>query len=167
MEISVREALLEDADAVQALVNAAFEVEKGHFKEIDRLSREETLEHFATGRFLLAEDVVDTEENAGKARLAACVYVEMNEGVGYFGLLAVDPARQRGGLGRRMALEAEQWCLARGCRVMDLVVVNLRLELQPIYRRMGYRVVGSEPAPNPERFTQAVEFVRMRKDLQA
>jgi GNAT superfamily N-acetyltransferase len=153
----VREARLEDAAAVEALVNAAFAVEKGRFKEMERLDRAETLAHFASGKFLLAEDAAGA--------LVACVYVSRKEDVGYFGMLSVDPARQRTGLGRRMAAEAEQWCRARGCSAMELVVVDLRTELPPIYERLGYRAVGLEEAPHPERFTVPVKFLRMRKDL--
>lgn len=156
-EVRVREAGLDDAAAVEALVNAAFSVEKGRFKEIERLNREETLEHFASGRFLLAEDAAGS--------LVACVYVSRKGEVGYFGMLSVDPARQRSGLGRRMAAEAEQWCRARGCSVMELVVVDLRTELPPIYERLGYRAAGLEEAPHAERFTKPVKFLRMRKDL--
>jgi GNAT superfamily N-acetyltransferase len=156
-EVRIREARLDDTAAVEALVNAAFVVEKGRFKEIDRLSREETLEHFASGKFLLAEDESGV--------LLACVYVARKDDVGYFGMLSVDPARQRSGLGRRMAAEAEQWCRQCGCSVMELDVVDLRTELRPIYERMGYRAVGLRPPPKPERFTKPVQFLRMRKSL--
>jgi GNAT superfamily N-acetyltransferase len=157
IDVRVREARLEDAAAVEALVNEAFAVEKGRFKEVERLTREETMQHFASGKFLLAED-------AGGA-LAACVYVSRKGEAGYFGMLSVDPTRQRSGLGRRMAAEAEQWCRARGCSVMELVVVDLRTELPPIYERLGYHAAGLEEPPHPERFTVPVKFLRMRKDL--
>jgi GNAT superfamily N-acetyltransferase len=157
-DVRVREARLDDAPAVEALVNAAFSVEKGRFKDADRLSREETLEHFASGKFLLAEE-------AATGALVACVYVSRKGAVGYFGMLSVDPARQRSGLGRRMSAEAEQWCRSRGCTAMELVVVDLRTELPPIYERLGYRAVGLDEVPHPERFTVPVKFLRMRKDL--
>ena len=57
---------------------------------------------------------------------------------GYFGMLAVDPSRQSSGVGRRLVELAEQYARDHGCSVMDIRVVNLRTELQPFYRKLGY-----------------------------
>ena len=76
------------------------------------------------------------------AGLAGCVYVELRGERGYFGLLAVEPSRQRRGLGGRLAQEAEEYARAAGCLVMDIMTVNVRTELPPIYRKMGYVETG-------------------------
>jgi GNAT superfamily N-acetyltransferase len=155
----IREATWADAAAMERLINAAFSVEKGHFKQIERITQAELREHFADGTFLLAE-----EEGA----LLASVYVqgctEQGE-AGYLGMLSVLPALQGQGMSRRMTHEAEQWCAAHGCCAIELDTVDLRPELRIIYGKMGYAVFSTRPAPCPERFTQPVQFIRMRKLL--
>jgi GNAT superfamily N-acetyltransferase len=93
------------------------------------------------GKFLLFE-------LAGK--LLACVYVELRGERGYFGLLAVDPAQQRAGIGSRLIDAAEEYCRAAGCSFMDLTVVNLRKELPGYYRQRGYVENGTVPFPSDQ-----------------
>jgi GNAT superfamily N-acetyltransferase len=144
-----------DAQAIAALVNAAFKVER-FFIDGDRISPETVRQMLRTGKFLLAEE--------GSA-LIACVYVELRGQRGYFGLLAVDPARQGAGLGRKMVAEAEDYARAAGCAFMDLLIVNLRAELPPFYRRLGYVETGSEPFPADASPRQPCHFVKMSKPL--
>ena len=51
------------------------------------------------------------------------------------------------------------------CRYMELHVVNLRTELPPYYRKLGYDEQGTGPFPDPETATQPCHFVVMRKRL--
>ena len=99
--------------------------------------------------------------------LVACVYLEVRGERGFFGMLAVDPSRQGAGLGRRLVAEAEAACRARGCTVMDIHVVNLRTELPPYYRALGYVESGTRPfsADALEKLKQPCHFIRMSKPL--
>jgi GNAT superfamily N-acetyltransferase len=126
-----------DAESIARLVNAAFRPER-FFVDADRTNPEKVRALLEKGKFLLAED-------AGV--LVACVYVELRGERGYFGLLAVDPARQRTGMGSRLIDAAEDYCRSAGCRVMDLTTVNLRKELPGYYRRRGYVENGTLPFP--------------------
>ena len=83
-ELKTRFATEADAEAISALVNAAFKVER-FFIDGDRIAPEKVREMMRRGKFMLAED--------GGAMIA-CVYVELRGQRAYFGLLAVDPARQ-------------------------------------------------------------------------
>src|SRR5262249_15002811 len=83
---------------------------------------------------------------------------------GYFGMLSVDPARQKEGLGRRLVEIAEQRCRDAGCRIMELHAVNLRPELLPYYRRLGYVESGTAPFTS-ERLKQPAHFIIMEKPL--
>ena len=47
---------------------------------------------------------------------------------------------------------------------MDVVVVNLRVELFPLYRKLCYRETGTKPATDP-RAIQPFHFVMMSKGL--
>ena len=131
----MRNAESADAESIARLVNAAFRPER-FFVDADRTSPDKVRALLEKGKFLLAED-------AGV--LVACVYVELRGERGYFGLLAVDPARQRTGMGSRMVDAAEDYCRAAGCRFMDLTTVNLRKELPGYYRRRGYVENGTLP----------------------
>jgi GNAT superfamily N-acetyltransferase len=97
--------------------------------------------------------------------LAGAVYVEIRGHRGYFGLLSVDPGRQKQGLGRALVAAAEGHCREAGCRDMDLDVVNLRQELPAFYSALGYRAVGTAPFPDRAKLTQEAHLVVMTKPL--
>jgi N-acetylglutamate synthase-like GNAT family acetyltransferase len=146
-----------DFDNVIDLVNRAFRTET-FFIRGDRLNHERLREYFAQGRFLLAEE---------NGALAGCVYIEMHSDHSYLGLLAVEPTLQKSGLGRRLTAAAEEFAREMGSHRMELTVVNLRTELPPIYEKLGYKVVATEPIRKEmeARITQPCHFIRMAKPL--
>jgi len=150
-----RMAQLDDAETIARLVNAAFHPER-FFADADRTNPEEVRELLQKGKFLLTEE-------AGK--LTGCIYVELRDDRGYFGLLAVEPALQRSGLGSRMVAAAEDYCRAAGCRFMDLTIVNLRTELPAFYHRLGYSENGTLPFPHDQHTNQPCHLVKMSKTL--
>lgn len=107
--------------------------------------------------------VEDAVSGAGKrmlvaeagGRLVACCQLEDRGGHAYFGMFAVDPGRQGGGLGRKVLAEAER--LARndwGAKEMHMTVISVREDLIAWYVRRGYTRTG-EKSPFPygdERF---------------
>ena len=140
----IRLATLADAPAMIPVINAAFAVEG--FIDGTRTDPERLPPMFDTGEFLVLEE---------GGRILASVYVEVKpEQRGYLGMLAVDPSQQGRGLGRRMMEAAEQHLKSRGCDVIDILVVNLRTELPPLYRKLGYVEVGIEEF-HPSRPLQA------------
>ncbi len=155
MEIRVAEE--KDLDGLMRLINQAFAVER-FFITGDRLDPASTREYFGKGTFLMAEE---------DGVLAAGVYVEMRGDRSYLGLLAVDPSRQKAGLGRRMVAAAEEFAREMGSHAMDMTVVNLRVNLPPFYRKLGYAEVGTAPIREEmmPRVTQACHFIRMSKAL--
>jgi len=94
-----------------------------------------------------------------------CVYVEVRGDRGYVGLLSIDPARQRSGLGSRLMAAAEDHARKAGCHAMDLRVVNLRRELPGFYRRLGYAETGTEPFPPDAKPKLPCHLVTMSKHL--
>jgi len=133
--LALRVAVIADIPALVRLINAAFVVEQFVF-EGDRIDAEETRAFMESGKFLVAEDA---------AGFAGCVYLEIRDGRGYLGLLAVDPARQGTGLGRKLIVAAEEYFRASGCGAVDLRVISQRTPLPPFYRRLGYEEVGAAP----------------------
>jgi N-acetylglutamate synthase-like GNAT family acetyltransferase len=155
--IKARTAESADAESIAQLVNAAFRPER-FFIDADRTNPDKVRELLEKGKFLLAED---------DGKLLACVYVELRGERGYFGLLAVDPARQRVGAGSRLIEAAEDYCRAAGCRFMDLTVVNLRKELPGYYRQRGYAENGTLPFPSDQYPPKMpCHLIKMSKNLE-
>lgn len=145
-----------DTDALVSLINAAFIVEKPII-EGDRINAQKLAALFGTGKFLVLE---------ADSGLVSCIYIEIkNPRRGYLGLLAVDPTRQKTGLGRKMLEAAEKFLKDAGCDFADLRVVNARAELQPIYERLGYSVTGIAPIPDTIPLKIPSYFTVMSKDL--
>jgi len=151
----IRQATDADAQALTALINRAFQVEK-FFIDSDRITLDQLHAHMRSGLFLIAEDADG---------MAACVYVELRGERGYFGLLSVEPLRQRGGFGRSLIAAAEAHCRQAGCVHMDMTVVNLREELPPFYHKLGYAEIGTSPFPPEVETKLPCYFVRMSKPL--
>jgi GNAT superfamily N-acetyltransferase len=136
-------------------VNDAFRAER-FFSTADRTDPDKVAALFQKGRFLLL-----FEEGV----LTGSVYTELRGERGYFGLLAVDPQRQRSGIGARLIAAAEQYCRSTGCRFMDLTFVNVRHELPAYYRRFGYVENGTLPFPADQVVKIPVHLVQMSKPL--
>ena len=156
-EMSIREATEADIPVLVPLVNRAFEIER-FFSGADRTDAEEMRRMMSEGTFLVSEN----EQGA-----AGCVYVKINGTAGYFGMLAVDPNRQKRGLGAKLIAVAEEFARQRGCSAMEITVVNIRPELFPYYRKLGYVDVGPEGRRAAVEREPLMEYhlVRMRKKL--
>jgi len=154
--ITFRAARSEDVDALLLLVESAYRGDasrKGWTTEadmldgqrVDRAGIEEVIAK-PSSRVLVFER---------GAALLACCHIEKLGDACYFGMFAVDPALQGGGVGKFAMREAER--AARedlGCREMQMTVITLRAELIAWYERRGYRRTGiHKPFPyGDERF---------------
>ena len=139
--LRVRPATAADSPRLISLINFAFSIEI--FFDGTRTDGECLAAMMSKGSILLAED--------RSGRFVACVYTEVRGARGYMGQLAVDPAHQRAGLGRFMAEAAENHLRLEGCEAVDIIVLNLRPELPPLYRRFGYIETGVEEGFRPTR----------------
>lgn len=170
-----RPAALADRDAIIALVTSAYRGDAsraGWTTEADLLDgprvAPEVLEHDLTRArsvVVIAErdEVPDTAAAPEPGvlvtvrRMVACAHVCDDHGAGYFGMFAVDPTRQGGGVGDAVLRECERiarddWQLP----VMKMTVIDVRDELIAWYERRGYRRTGVlKPFPyGDERFGQ-------------
>jgi GNAT superfamily N-acetyltransferase len=143
------------------LINEAFIVE-AFFKIGDRTDVNEIATVMDAGGEFLVEDEVLPD---GRHEIVGCIYVHCEAERAYFGMLSITPARQRQGLGRRLIDAAEARARERGCRVMDLHIVDLREDLPDYYRRLGYEEHGTLPFPDGERTTLPCRFIVMSKRL--
>jgi GNAT superfamily N-acetyltransferase len=152
--ITFRDAAAGDVDAIVALVTSAYRGEAsraGWTTEADlldgnRIAPEVLLADIARprSRVLLA---------SRDGELVGCAHVAVEDGAGYFGMFAVRPVLQGGGVGRAVLAEAERivrgdWGLA----TMRMTVIDLREDLMAWYERRGYRRTGIKrpfPAVDP------------------
>jgi N-acetylglutamate synthase-like GNAT family acetyltransferase len=155
--MQIRTATEHDLGSILTLINTAFEVER-FFKNRDRLTAEDLESHFKAGTFLVSEE---------DHRITGCIYVKRGGERAYFGLLSVNPSRQKSGIGRRLVAAAEEFARETGAHYMDLRIIHLRTELPEIYGKLGYRITGTEPYPQERNhmLTQPVHFIRMSKEL--
>jgi GNAT superfamily N-acetyltransferase len=154
-ELSFRDAGAEDVPALVALVNYAFRVEE-FFVVGPRTSTAEIEGLLRSGIFLVLEEA---------GRPVGCVYVGRRGERGYFGLLSVDPREQSRGFGRKLVLAAEERLRAQGHREVEILVVDLRKDLDPFYLGMGYRFSGEAAFPEGLETRIPCRFLVMSKSL--
>ena len=154
--MNTRVAIEADVGSIVRVINDAFRVAESFFVDRDRTDAAKICAMMKTGKFLVSED--------GGA-VTACVYVELRGEGAYFGLLAVDPAVQKKGVGRAMIAAVEDYARDAGCRFMDMRIVNLRAELPPFYQRLGYAEIGTEPFSADAEPKLPCHFIKMSKPL--
>jgi ribosomal protein S18 acetylase RimI-like enzyme len=146
--IRIRVATAADVAGIIPIVNAAFSIET--FLNGTRTDEERMAELMRTGEFLVAEQ----EDSSG---IVATAYTELRGERGYFGMLAVDPARQGIGLGRVMIEGAENYLRRHGCKHVDIIVLSLRPDLPPFYRKLGYSEIRREAVRTSRPLKEGVE----------
>ena len=143
-----RAAAAADVPAIVALVESAYRGESG-------LRGWTTETHLLDGQRTDAENVSELMGRSVSivllaerdSVLLACCHIERQHGTGYFGMFAVNPAWQMGGLGRALLAEAER--VAReSWRVpaMRMTVIEQRADLIAWYERRGYTLTGETGA---------------------
>ena len=101
----------------------------------------------------------------GGGSIAGSVFVQVKDDRGFFAMLSVDPALQKGGFGRRLITAVEDHCRAAGCRFLDIDVVNLRRELPAFYGRFGFAPYATAEFHDPWKLTRPAHLILMTKPL--
>ncbi|MCW3842986.1 GNAT family N-acetyltransferase [Micromonospora yasonensis] len=153
---TVRTARAADVGALVDLVESAYRGDRsriGWTHEADLLDGQRADADMVTaavthpaGAMLVAEEGTE---------IVACCQLERHDDHAYFGMFAVSPSRQGGGLGRELLAEAERFALREwGAGEMRMTVITQREDLIAWYQRRGYTRTG-ELTPFPygdERF---------------
>ncbi len=174
-EPSFRYARRADAPALVDLIERAYRspetegswASEAHLLKGPRTSIDEVLDLIERedSRFLIAER---NGAIAGCCLLQGLSQPGQPINASYFGMFALDPRVQGGGLGKTIIAEAERriqdlW----GANEMVMTVINVRTELIGWYERRGYRLTGASlPFPFSEttgETTRDFHLVEMRK----
>lgn len=172
-DLAFRLATAGDVPALVALIESAYrgdDSRAGWTTEADLLEGQRTDPEGVMAVVTHADSRLLVAEREGE--LVACCHVEHRGSHAYFGMFAVRPTAQGGGLGKVVMAEAER--VAReewGVREMHMTVIRQREELIAWYERRGYRRTGRmSPFPyGDERFgipqRADLEFELLVKEL--
>ena len=151
-----RTAAAADIPAIVALVESAYRGDSGRLgwtTESDLLDGRRTDAEGVGALLAQADSVVLLAERDGE--LLACCHIERQGEASYFGMFAVNPLLQNGGIGKAVLAEAERYAREQWrCLAMRMTVIEQRAELIAWYERRGYQRTGEyRPFPyGDERF---------------
>ncbi|MEW2414413.1 GNAT family N-acetyltransferase [Streptomyces sp. NPDC046866] len=148
--LEFRNAVEADVPELVALVESAYRGDAsraGWTTEADYLEGQRTDPDGVRAVINTPDSVLLVVERSGE--LVACCQLEHRGDHAYFGMFAVRPGLQGGGLGKEILAEAERRARETwGATEMRMTVVNVREELIAYYLRRGYRRTG-EFSPFP------------------
>ncbi|KPI28444.1 GCN5-related N-acetyltransferase [Actinobacteria bacterium OV320] len=143
-EFTFRDAVDTDVDALVALIESAYRGDAsraGWTTEADILQGQRTDPDGVLAVIKAPDSRLLTVEQQG--RIVACCQLEHRGDHAYFGMFAVSPAVQGGGLGRTVMAEAERQARENwGVTEMHMTVISVREDLIAWYERRGYRRTG-------------------------
>jgi ribosomal protein S18 acetylase RimI-like enzyme len=167
--VTFRAATTADIPAIVALVESAYrgDVSKqGWTTEADFLEGQRTDPDSVAELIVRGYSRVLLAERAGA--LLCCCHIERlqqdGRNIGYFGMFAVDPTLQGGGVGKQVLAEAERVAKVEwNCDEMQMTVITIRDSLIAWYERRGYVRSG---ALKPFPYGDARFGIPKRDDLQ-
>ncbi|WP_409473829.1 GNAT family N-acetyltransferase [Streptomyces sp. HC307] len=163
--LTFRAATDADIEALVALIESAYRGDSsraGWTTEADILQGQRTDPEGVRAVIKSPDSRLLTVERDGA--VVACCQLEHRGDHAYFGMFAVSPRLQGGGLGKVIIAEAERQARATwGVTQMHMTVISVREDLIAWYERRGYRRTGKmTPFPyGDERFG-----IPQRADLQ-
>lgn len=165
LELKFSKAQITDAARLVELVNSAYRGEasrQGWTTEADLLDGRRT--HVGDILDLMADDVSMIMLCKRGRELLGSVHLQQQGERVHIGMLAVSPASQGLGIGKRLLLAAEEEARQTWeCNCFAMSVISCRQELIAFYERRGYNRTGiSKPFPlNPALWTPKVQDLRL------
>ncbi len=164
-------ATIEDAVALNALVNSAYRGESGKqgwTTEADLIDG--TRIDVDGMEDILKDPLATILKYVENEKILACVELIREENKLYLGMLTVSPILQGKGIGKELLRAAEQEALRQNYNTIVMQVISVRQELIDWYLRHGYIDTGKR---KPFHFTeprfgqpkQQLEFVILEKNI--
>lgn len=165
--LTFRKATADDIPALLPLIRSAYRGTGGWTNESALLNDKRISPDALLAKITRPSGFVLVALHAETSALVACCEVELQPGaahpVGYFGLFAVDPEIQGGGIGKQVMAQAEIHARDEmSVDVMEMCVIWTRSELIDFYLRRGYQHTG-EKKPFP--YAEVHEGKALRDDL--
>ncbi|PKK47538.1 hypothetical protein CI102_5645 [Trichoderma harzianum] len=166
ISLSIRKATPADLAPVLALVRSAYRGESsraGWTTEAELVDDQRIDEEGLVAKINEPFGAVLVAQDEAGDILACCEVLKQSDTVGYFGLFAVNPLRQAGGIGRTVLTAAEEYAKQTwGLTEMEMTVIWTREELIQYYIRRGYTLTEkTKPFP----YAQLVGGKALRDDL--
>jgi ribosomal protein S18 acetylase RimI-like enzyme len=137
MNFIFRQALPSEHGDVDRILRAAFT------PYIRRLGREIGPDY--NGRLAASIDRGDVYVAADTKQVAGVAVTERQDGGLFLDRLAIDPARQRSGLGSFLLVRLEEVARAGGAATMSLYTAEMMEHLVRLYSRHGFEIVHRGP----------------------
>lgn len=152
MEVQILAAVIEDSEAIAALVNSGYRGDssrKGWTTEADILDG--TRINGPGVKAVIERPATVVLKYLLRGRLSGCVELARHGHRMYLGMLTVDPTLQDKGIGRALLQAGEDHARLHGCTTMYMTVVHTRNELIAWYERRGYCKTGdTKPFDNTD-----------------
>jgi ribosomal protein S18 acetylase RimI-like enzyme len=145
----------EDTAGIVVLVNSAYRGDSsraGWTTEADLLDGQRTDSKEINGILADPDSVILLGETAGE--LIASAHLQRIGDQAHFGMFAVKPGLQNGGVGKRFMQAAEAYVHSNWkCTHLSMSVITLRQPLIAFYERRGFHRTGKiKPFPQAEKF---------------
>ena len=174
-KLTYRRATPSDVSPVLSLVRSAYRGEAsrdGWTTEADLLADDRIDESGVLGKINEADGAVLVAHDEEGVLVSCCELLKRDDTLAYFGMFAVDPKRQAGGIGRQVLAYAESYTKETwGIKKLEMSVIWTREELISWYVRRGY-VKTDKTAPFPyhglvngKALRDDLHFVILEKDL--
>ena len=134
-----RKAIVDDIEAIAALVNRSYRSGEGWTHEGELLDGSRINSEMLAQ--LLTEPDSHLETLWSGPQLLGCVHLRRTSSC-HLGLLTVDTGHQQQGLGRQLLDRAKEVALGWNCPSIVLTVIAQRTELVAYYERRGYLATG-------------------------
>jgi ribosomal protein S18 acetylase RimI-like enzyme len=162
--MSIRTAVITDADELYHLVNSAY---RGESSKAGWTTEADLLGGLRINRTSLEKIFSDPKEtilvHEVNGRINGCVQLtDCGDGDYYLGMLTVDPKQQGQGVGAKLLAESEEYVRQKGAKRIHMTVISVRHELIAYYERKGYRRANVPLIPFPE----SEDYVILKEPLQ-
>jgi GNAT superfamily N-acetyltransferase len=149
-----RVATADDIPELVALIESAY---RGESSRIGWTTEADLLSGQRLDAVMLAEELADPTFRMfvvpdAEGPLACAAVTDRGRGTAYFGMFAVRPNAQGGGIGSWLLARAEEHARSLGARRMEMTVLWMRTDLIAWYARRGYVPTGDRvpfPAGDP------------------